>query len=268
MKRLPPILLAATILLCSLQLHADPHAHCGAAKVTAVPGDPGAVRIETAHGTTIARRPSQVFAASPSALCRVFSTHFDFDGDTLGTQRDTIVVAQGTTVTWLQYQSDFHTVTNGADSRDPNAANEFNFVLDGVNRRFDWTFTTVGKHDFFCYIHEPVMEGTVMVVATTADVPPGVIRRASFSRPPAPNPTRGDVTFAIALPHAAPVRITVHDVLGRTVAEIENAPLIAGEHTYRWNGRATNGSRPESGRYFVRFAAGSTVETRAVSLVR
>jgi len=108
----------------------------------------------------------------------------------------------------------------------------------------------------------------VLVVAATVDVKPGVIRKATFSRPPSPNPTRGDVAFAVVLPRATAVRISVHDVLGRTVATLEDGPLSAGEHPYRWNGRAADGRVAGSGRYFVRLSAGSTLETRAISLVR
>jgi plastocyanin len=268
MKRLCRAVPVLAILLSPLRLHAATHAHCAPCTLSAVPGDPGSVRITTAHGSTIAHRAAHLLTSTPVAVCRVFSGHFDFDGDTLGTERDTIVVAVGTTVSWIQIQPAFHTVTNGSDSGDPNAASEFNQVLDGTTTRFDWTYTTAGKHDFFCYIHEPVMEGTVMVVTTTADVPPGVIRKATFSRPPAPNPARGDVSFAVALPRAMPVQISVLDVEGRRIARIEDAPLGAGEHPFRWNGRADSGAPVGSGRYFIRFAAGGSVETRAVSLIR
>ena len=130
------------------------------------------------------------------------------------------------------------------------------------------TFTTPGRHDFFCFIHEPNMEGSVIVTSATADVsPPGVIRKPMFSRPPAPNPSRGGMSFAVALPHAARVRITAHDIAGRTVATVADLPLPAGEHPFTWDGRGGDGRVLQSGRYFIRLAAGETVETRAVSLI-
>jgi plastocyanin len=259
----------AAILLCTMRLHDASAGHCTPARITPVPGDPGAFSIETAHGTTIAREPAPPAAVIvPAAVCRVYTGTFDFDGDTVRTVRDTIVLVAGATVRWIQYQTDFHTVTNGADSGDPNAAAEFNTILNGNRRQFDWTYTTPGRHDFFCFIHEPDMEGSVIVIPATADVKPGVIREAAFSRPPTPNPTRGTLSFAVALPHAMRVLVTVHDVAGRTVATLENGPLDAGEHGYRWDGRGNDGRILRSGRYFVRLAAGGGVQSRAVTLLR
>lgn len=256
-------------LLSAFTLPAAGAEHCAPAKITAVAGDPGAYRVETARGVTVARRPANpAFLDPPTAVFRVYPGHFDFDGDTLTTIRDTIVVVSGSTVSWIQYQADFHTVTNGRDSGDLNAATEYNAILDGVVKRFDWTFTTPGQHDFFCFIHEPNMEGSVIVIPATADVKPGVIRKPSFTRPPSPNPTRGAVSCAIALPRAARVLLTVHDVAGRTVATIEDAPLAAGEHAFRWDGRGRAGPALQSGRYFIRLAVDGVVESRAVSLLR
>ncbi len=271
MHRLLPALFAVSILLCPMRLHAAVHGQCAPAKVTAVPGDPGAFRIETAHGTTIARRqlPGAPTAADAAiAVFRVFPVRFDADGDTLGTEHDTILVAPGTIVRWVRAAPGFHTITNGRDSGDPLAGTEYSLIFDDATSSAELTFTTPGRHDFFCFIHEPNMEGSIIVTTATADVsPPGVIRKPMFSRPPAPNPSRGGVSFAVALPHAARVQITAHDVAGRTVATIADLPLDAGEHPFQWDGRGSDGRALQSGRYFVRLAAGGTVETRAVSLI-
>src|SRR5262249_35208772 len=135
--------------------------HCAPAIVTPVPGDPGAYRIQTPHGTTIARRPAP--AAHPLAAAQVVEIHifpaaFDADGDTLGTVHDTILVAPGTTVRWVRKGPGFHTVTNGADSGDLNAANVFNWVFDDETASKDTVFTEAGRWDYFCFIHEPIME--------------------------------------------------------------------------------------------------------------
>jgi plastocyanin len=254
-----------------MRLHAAVHGHCAPATVTPVPGDPGAFRIETAHGTTIARRQTLSAPAAANAavaVFRVYPVRFDADGDTLGTEHDTILVAPGTIVRWVRAAPGFHTVTNGADSGDPLAATEYSLIFDDATASVELTFTQPGRHDFFCFIHEPNMEGSIIVTSATADVsPPGVIRKPMFSRPPAPNPTRGAVSFAVALPHAARVRITAHDLAGRTVATITDQALPAGEHPFQWDGRGGDGRMLQSGRYFVRLAAGGTVETRAVSLI-
>ena len=246
------------------------HGHCAPAIVTPVAGDPGAYRIQTPHGTTIARRPAPVSQLSIAqvAVFRVFPASFDADGDTVGTLHDTILVAPGTTVRWVRAGPGFHTVTNGADSGDPTAALEYQYIFDDVTNEAERVFTAAGRHDFFCFIHEPLMEGSIIVTSATAGVgPSGVLTRPAFTRPPTPNPTRGALAFAIALPHSAPVSLTVHDVAGRLVARLQDGALPAGEYPFRWDGRGTDGRLLQSGRYFIRLVAGSVRETRPVSIV-
>ena len=243
--------------------------HCAPAIVTPVAGDPGAYRIQTPHGTTIARRATPMQSnATAVAEFRVLPSSFDADGDSLGTLHDTILVAPGTTVRWVRAGPGFHTITNGANSGDPNAAMEYNLIFDETTNEVDRVFTTVGRHDFFCFIHEPLMEGSIIVTSATAGVgPSGQLTRPAFTRPPTPNPTRGALAFAIALPRSASVSLTVHDVAGRTVARLQNGPLPAGEYPFRWDGRGTDGRLLQSGRYFIRLQAGGVIDTRTVSIV-
>jgi len=181
---------------------------------------------------------------------------------------DTILVAPGTTVRWVRAGPGFHTVTNGADSGDPEAAVEYNYIFDDLTNSAERVFTAVGRHDFFCFIHEPVMEGSIIVTSATAGVgPSGVLTRPAFTRLPTPNPTRGALAFAIGLPRASQVSLAVLDVAGRQVARLQNGPLPAGEHPFRWDGRGSDGRLAQSGRYFIRLDAGSVQETRAVSIV-
>lgn len=244
--------------------------HCSPAVITPIDGDPGAYRIQTAHGSIIARTPapSSRLATGPIAEIRVFPASFDADGDTLGTVHDTIVVAPGTTVRWVRAGPGFHTITNGRDSGDPDAASVFSWVFDYSTLSRDTVFMAPRTWDYFCFIHEPVMVGTIIVTSATAGVGPGgVLTRAAFTRPPAPNPTRGTIAFAIALPRATPVSLTVHDLAGRLVGRIQDGVLPAGEHSFRWDGRGANGRPLESGRYFIRLVADDVRETRPVSLV-
>ena len=267
-------LLAPLLALALLESHpasASPTGHCAPYTVTPVAGDPGAFRIQTARGTTVARRapqPKFVGLAGAVAEFRVFPNSFDADGDTLGTVHDTILVAPGTTVRWVRGGPGFHTVTNGVDSGDLNAASEYNYIFDDLTTSAERVFTTVGQHDFFCFIHEPVMMAAIIVTSVTTDVPgPGVIRRPMFTRSPSPNPTRGDVRFGIALPRSTRVLLSVRDLTGRTVATLRDEPMPAGEHFVRWDGRARDGRLAPAGRYFIQFAAGDVRESRAVSLI-
>jgi plastocyanin len=272
MKRVLPSLLLSVALLRGAPVLAAPAGHCAPATITPVAGDPGAYRIETPHGVTIARRypsPAAPAATADIAVIRVFPATFDADGDTLGTEHDTILVAAGTTVRWVRAGPGFHTVTNGADSGDLNAASEYNAIFDDLTTSFERVFTTLGINNFFCFIHEPRMMGSIIVTSATTDAPhPGVIRKPTFTRAPAPNPTRGGVSFGVAVPRATHVLLTVHDVSGRTVATLRDDALPAGEHFVSWDGRARDGRLAAAGRYFIRLAAGEVSESRAVSLVR
>jgi plastocyanin len=271
----PPALFRLLVALASLALAAG-IATAGSpepgVRMTPIPGDARAWRIETAHGTTIARRsldPVQPAAATAVAEVRIFPASFDMDGDSLATLRDTILVAPQTVVRWVRRGPGFHTVTNGVDSGDPMASSEYNEIFTEDRESYERAFTTAGTHNFFCYIHGFTMGGTIIVTNALADAGgPGIVRQAGFTLAPAPNPSRAAVRFAIALPRAAPVRLSVHDVAGRVVATIHDGPLPAGEHPFRWDARGRDGRRVESGRYFVRFVSGDVQRTRAISITR
>ena len=69
--------------------------------------------------------------------------------------------------------------------------------------------------------------------------------------PVIPNPSSGTVSFALALPSPASVRVSVIDVAGRIVHEsIESR--AAGHYVLSWSGRDVGGVRVLPGIYFVR----------------
>ena len=271
-----PASLLAILLLSSLLLPVRPGAampgHCSPFTTEPVAGEAGAIRVTTSRGSILARRGPQRLArtaAQAVAVFRVFPNSFDADGDTLGTVRDTILVAPGTIVRWERRGPAFHTITNGADSGDPNAAFEYSAIFDDLTLSYERVFTVPGRHDFFCFIHEPVMLGSIIVTTATAGVGgPGVIREPMFTRPPSPNPARGPVTFAIALPRSGRARVQVLDVSGRLVARVFDDALPAGEHTLRWDGRTSDGRIADSGRYFLQLQAGDKRVTRTVVRMR
>jgi hypothetical protein len=67
--------------------------------------------------------------------------------------------------------------------------------------------------------------------------------------PIAPNPARaGAARIAFAVPRAAAVELTVHDIQGRMVAKLADGMVPAGMHARTWNA-----SQAAAGIYFVRF---------------
>lgn len=82
---------------------------------------------------------------------------------------------------------------------------------------------------------------------------------------PRPNPGRAP-TIAFSLPAPAHVRLTVHDVAGRTIASLVNGPRAAGEHQVVWEGTAAGGERVAAGVYYLRLVADGHTRLRTVAL--
>ena len=83
-------------------------------------------------------------------------------------------------------------------------------------------------HGYWCF-------GGSRVVAVD---PPGgtggdLPREIAFGLP-SPSPSRGDVSFALALPAEAQVKLAVFDVAGREIGAPLELHLEAGQHQLRW----------------------------------
>ncbi len=83
-----------------------------------------------------------------------------------------------------------------------------------------------------------------------------------------PNPFNPTTTITFDLPAAAPVRLTVYDVLGRAVTTLKQGMLEAGRYTVRWDGRAADGTPVAGGLYLYRLEAGRFTQTRTMMLVK
>lgn len=103
--------------------------------------------------------------------------------------------------------------------------------------------------------------------ALPAVAAPGAARPAAFAlRPPRPNPSRGEVSFALDLPRAGTLAVDVLDVTGRRVASLHDGDSAAGVRVLTWDGRGGAGEPAGAGLYFVR--ARFEGETRTVRVVR
>ena len=84
-----------------------------------------------------------------------------------------------------------------------------------------------------------------------------------------PNPFSEATTVRFELPEPAPVTLTLHDALGRTVATLASeTPYDPGTHHLVWDGRSQAGHPVASGVYLYRLRTGAQVKTGAVTLVR
>jgi photosystem II stability/assembly factor-like uncharacterized protein len=93
---------------------------------------------------------------------------------------------------------------------------------------------------------------------TSAVVPPEALRLSV-----SPNPALGEAVVTLSLSEPAEATVGVYDVLGRRVALLHEGALAAGPHTFRFDG-----ARLPAGPYVIRAAAGSSVVTRRLTLVR
>jgi parallel beta-helix repeat protein len=79
----------------------------------------------------------------------------------------------------------------------------------------------------------------------------------------APNPSSRGVSFALDLPEASDVDVSVYDMQGRRVFQ-ESQSLPAGRSSVSWSGLDVNRQRTGTGLYFVRAKVGDVVMVRRV----
>jgi hypothetical protein len=109
-------------------------------------------------------------------------------------------------------------------------------------------------------------EGRVVDVAPAPQ--PVATNALGFSRPLAPNPSRGSTRFAVAVPTAQSVDLSIFDLAGRRVAVLHHGMLEAGEHAFEWRGVTESGDAAAAGFYLVRFRGGGVNQTRRLLLIR
>jgi hypothetical protein len=86
-----------------------------------------------------------------------------------------------------------------------------------------------------------------------------------------PNPLRNHEALTVIpyqIPKATTVVLAVYDLLGRRVRLLEQSQKSAGFYQALWNGLDENGSRVESGVYFVRLQAGAFVAKQKIVVMR
>ncbi len=114
----------------------------------------------------------------------------------------------------------------------------------------------------------PVIWATVdsCVSASLTGVPPGVLLSGAMRVSPNPAHEHSDISFTLAA--QTHVQVVLHDVSGRRVRELLDAPLAVGEQHLRWDGRDTAGRRVPPGTYFVVVRTGAAATSRSVLFVR
>lgn len=83
-----------------------------------------------------------------------------------------------------------------------------------------------------------------------------------------PNPFNPSTRIAFELPRAGRARLVLHDVHGRRVARLLDAPLAAGPHALQWDGRDDAGRELPSGVYLLSLEAAGRREGGKLLLLR
>jgi FlgD Ig-like domain len=81
-----------------------------------------------------------------------------------------------------------------------------------------------------------------------------------------PNPFNPTTTIPYTLQQTAHVKITVYDITGREIKDIEDGVFAGGDHSVTWNSTDNAGVLVPSGIYFVRLQAGDKFSVRKMIL--
>jgi len=98
--------------------------------------------------------------------------------------------------------------------------------------------------------------------------PPSAPLAPAFGLAAAPLPFRDRVELSFTLPAPGRVRLDIHDVAGRRVVRLIDAPAVAGFHGISWDGRDGTGRAVAPGVYWARLEIGGRVSSRRVVRVR
>ena len=85
-----------------------------------------------------------------------------------------------------------------------------------------------------------------------------------------PNPFKPRTTITFSIPggaRVAHVRLTIHDVCGRTIANLIDEDLPPGDHSISWDGGKDCGEHVSSGIYFCVLRVGSTQISRKMAVL-
>jgi flagellar hook capping protein FlgD len=107
-------------------------------------------------------------------------------------------------------------------------------------------------------------------IRRTWPVTPEALRtpRSSSLSPNIPNPFNPSTAIRFTVARTGFVSITIHDLTGRTVAELIARSLSAGDHSVVWNARDSRGRVMGSGMYLCRMSGPDGTSVRRITLAR
>ncbi len=110
---------------------------------------------------------------------------------------------------------------------------------------------------------EVVLAANPLMPTSVGGIPAGGLSLRS-----SPNPARGGTRLSFSQHGVSDLRMSIHDVQGRTVAVLFDGHREAGNYHLDWNGRDSAGQALPTGIYFARLHNGSSVATQKIILLR
>lgn len=148
----------------------------------------------------------------------------------------------------------------------------FTRQLPRVIRFWAWGFDTMpapGQSDPMTFANAWGGQIDIQDVLGIVGAEPAGVPRMVELRNPVPNPSRGRVSVAYALPRPADVRLLVHDVSGGLVRTLASGRREAGLHIAIWDGYTNTGGACPPGKYFARLSVdGRSVGARQITILR
>jgi hypothetical protein len=123
----------------------------------------------------------------------------------------------------------------------------------------DWVMYRSGPERTGCYGSDD---------ATAIDDERGATPATTALRSVYPNPFNPTTTISFELSGNVDVNITIYDIAGRRVAELQNGIMTGGKHEVVWRGVTDAGTTAASGVYFCRLSAGDVVQTKKMVLLK
>lgn len=96
----------------------------------------------------------------------------------------------------------------------------------------------------------------------------GLEQEAAQSVMAFPNPMTSETSFAVTVPTASNVTVTIHDVFGKVVSTLFNGDAAAGTMSLAWDGSDMSGARVAAGTYVVRVAGDNFSTTTKLTVAR
>ncbi len=139
-------------------------------------------------------------------------------------------------------------------------------TVNGITRMVDGTAEVGTTYFYRLMVSTP--EGREVSLGSLT-VQAGVPVKEFELGPVEPNPSRGErIAIRYAVAREANVSLSVHDVQGRSVAELAGGVFRPGRYQAVWSGEVEQGGRAPAGIYFVRFQAPGKSFVKRVAIAR